>query len=203
MSEKLPPGFQYFPGFLPLSDSQRLFEQLKHEVKWSSRRIRLFGKEVPEPRLTAWYGEPGAAYTYSGLRLEPEPWVPSLLELRARAEKQCACRFNSVLLNLYRNGQDSMGWHRDNEPELGARPTIASLSLGAERDFRIRPYRGAAHEAITLKLENGSLLLMEGESQERFEHSLPKRARVADARINLTWRWVGARNGSERRKIGG
>jgi alkylated DNA repair dioxygenase AlkB len=151
----------------------------------------MFGKEVPQPRLTAWYGDPAAQYTYSGLTWEPRPWTPTLLDLRRRLEAATDARFNSVLLNYYRDGRDSMGWHADNEPELGAAPAIASLSLGASRRFRLRPYRGGlTHPSFSLDLPTGSLLLMRGPTQQHWQHELPKTARPVGPRLNLTFRWI-------------
>ena len=121
------------PDFLTPAEADALLAQLTAGVAWEQRAIRLFGQEVPQPRLTAWYGDPAARYTYSGLTWEPQPWTPALLSLRQRLEAAAQAPFNSVLLNRYRDGRDSMGWHSDDEPELGPAPTIASLSLGATR----------------------------------------------------------------------
>jgi alkylated DNA repair dioxygenase AlkB len=177
-------------AFLPFAEATVLFDQLSREVAWEQRNIRIFGQEMPQPRLTAWYGDPDARYAYSGLRWEPRPWTPVLLALRQRVETATACRFNSVLLNLYRTGQDSMGWHADDEPELGPTPAIASLSLGAMRRFRLRPRTGLAHAPLSLDLTSGSLLLMRGATQQHWQHALPKTARLVGPRLNLTFRWV-------------
>ena len=178
------------PAFLPTSEAGRLLAQLTEEVAWEQRSIRLFGQEVPQPRLTAWYGDPAARYTYSGLSWEPRPWTPALLNLRHRLEAATSARFNSVLLNHYRDGRDSMGWHSDDEPELGPAPAIASLSLGATRRFRLRPRAGLAHPPFGLDLPHGSLLLMRGPTQQHWQHALPKTARPVGPRLNLTFRWV-------------
>ena len=183
------------PAFLPAAKAQVLLAQLTAAVAWEQRSIRIFGQEIPQPRLTAWYGDAEARYTYSGLAWEPRPWLPALQALRQRLEAATGARFNSVLLNLYRNGRDSMGWHADDEPELGSAPAIASLSLGATRRFRLRPYRaqpraGLGPAPFGLDLPSGSLLLMRGPTQQHWQHALPKTARPVGPRLNLTFRWV-------------
>ena len=178
------------PTFLLPPDAHALLAQLTAEVAWDQRSIRLYGREMPQPRLTAWYGDPAARYTYSGLAWEPRPWTPALLALRQRVETATGARFNSVLLNQYRDGRDSMGWHADDEPELGPAPAIASLSLGAARRFRLRPRAGLAHPPLSLDLPGGSLLLMRGPTQQHWQHALPKTARLVGPRLNLTFRWV-------------
>ena len=177
--------------FLPAAEAGALLAQLTADVAWEQRSIRIFGQEIPQPRLTAWYGDAEARYTYSGLAWEPRPWLPALHALRQRLEAATGACFNSVLLNLYRNGRDSMGWHADDEPELGPAPAIASLSLGATRRFRLRPCRtGPAHAPFGLDLPGGSLLLMRGPTQRHWQHALPKTARPVGPRLNLTFRWV-------------
>ena len=181
------------PNFLPESEASTLRAQLTAEVAWEQRAIRMFGRELPQPRLTAWHGDPAARYTYSGLTWEPRPWTPALLDLRQRIRAATGARFNSVLLNYYRDGRDSMGWHADDEPELGPSPVIASLSLGATRRFRLRPIgpkAGALAQPLGLDLPNGSLLLMRGPTQHCWQHALPKTARPTGPRLNLTFRWV-------------
>jgi alkylated DNA repair dioxygenase AlkB len=139
--------------------------------------------------LTAWYGDPGAAYTYSGLRNEPNAWNESLIEILDALYAFTAVRFNSVLLNRYRDGNDSLSWHADDEPELGVAPTIASVSLGVSRIFKLRKTDNSKEET-SLRLENGSLLLMTGHSQTDYRHSVPKEKRLLGERINLTFRVV-------------
>ena len=178
------------PVFLPAADCAALLPLLVAEVAWEQRAIRLFGQQVPQPRLTAWYGDPAARYTYSGLTWEPRPWTPVLLALRQRVEAAVGTHFNSVLLNYYRHGQDSMGWHADDEPELGPAPAIASISLGATRRFRLRPRAGLDHPSQSLDLPGGSLLLMRGPTQRHWQHALPKTARPTGPRLNLTFRLV-------------
>ncbi|WP_201977668.1 alpha-ketoglutarate-dependent dioxygenase AlkB family protein [Hymenobacter rubidus] len=178
------------PAFMPAPEADALLAQLTAEVGWEQRAIRLFGQEIPQPRLTAWYGDAAARYTYSGLSWEPRPWLPALAALRQRIEIASSARFNSVLLNLYRNGHDSMGWHADDEPELGPAPTIASLSLGATRRFRLRPRAGLAAAPFAIDLPSGSLLLMRGATQQHWQHALPKTAKPIGPRLNLTFRLV-------------
>lgn len=187
------PDFEYLREFLPAAEADRSFEVLWRELDWERRAITLFGRRVLQPRLVAYYGDPRAAYTYSGLTWRPRPWHPVLLELKARIERRSGCIFNAVLANGYRDGADSMGWHSDDEAELGDRPCIASLSLGAERVFLVRPKAVDAkgeRRSKRLPLEHGSLLLMRGESQARFQHSVPKTRRPVGPRINLTFRRV-------------
>jgi alkylated DNA repair dioxygenase AlkB len=148
--------------------------------------LRIAGREVREPRLVAWVGDPGAAYTYSGRRNEPMPWTAPLSALRARLEAQTGQRFNSVLLNLYRDGSDSMGLHADREPELGPEPFIASLSLGTTRRFVLKR-RCAPRERLVLPLGRGDLLLMGGTLQHHYRHGVPKEPAVSAPRINLTF----------------
>ncbi|MBF9143075.1 alpha-ketoglutarate-dependent dioxygenase AlkB family protein [Hymenobacter properus] len=181
---------QFDPAFLPEAEAAALLASLTAGVAWEQRNIRLFGQEFPQPRLTAWYGDAEARYTYSNLTWEPRPWTPTLQALRQRVEAAANARFNSVLLNLYRDGRDSMGWHADDEPELGPTPIIASLSLGALRRFRLRARAGLAHPPLSLDLPSGSLLLMRGATQQNWQHALPKTTRLLGPRLNLTFRWV-------------
>ena len=190
-----PALFEYVPSFLQPQEADRALARLWRELDWSRREITLFGRRVLQPRLVAWYGEPDAIYRYSGLTLEPLPWHPLLRTLKSRVEERSGCRFNSVLANAYRDGNDSMGWHSDDEKELGREPVIASLSLGAPRRFLLRPKNrapGQPAERLALPLAHGSLLLMKGTSQQRFQHSLPRTRRPVGLRINLTYRRVGA-----------
>ncbi len=177
-------------SWMPDRDAENLFLQLQDELVWESSTIRLFGKAHKIPRLNAWYGDPGAAYTYSRIRFEPRPWTPSLADLRARIQEATGYRFNGVLANLYRDGRDSNGWHSDDEPELGASPVVASFSLGAERGFHLRHRYLADADRVRLVLQSGSLLLMSGETQKNWMHQVPKTKRVVGPRINLTFRYV-------------
>ena len=176
------------PGFLDPDAANRLFEHLLQEIRWETHCLRLFGRVVEAPRRSSWIGDPGAHYRYSGSTFAPHPWLVPLRELCARIEQISGRRFNSVLANLYRDGQDVMGWHADDEPELGLQPTIASVSLGGERVVRFRRGRGGPSQGWSLP--NGSLLLMAGDTQIYYQHSLPRTGKPVGARINLTFRWV-------------
>lgn len=158
------------------------------ETEWRQEQIQLFGRSIPQPRLTAWYGDRGASYRYSGLALEPLPWTPLLAGIRARTEAAAGRPFNSVLLNLYRTGSDSVSWHADDEPELGTDPVIASLSLGAVRRFQLKRRDGTARHA--LDLPDRSLLLMGPGVQREWLHAVPKQPKVEQPRVNLTFRAI-------------
>ncbi|MBW2495341.1 MAG: alpha-ketoglutarate-dependent dioxygenase AlkB [Deltaproteobacteria bacterium] len=181
---------RFVADFLTRVESDARLAVLLDLVEWEQHRIRIRGREVASPRLSAWYGDPEAHYSYSGLSLEPRPWLPPILELKGRVESVCSSTFNSVLLNLYRDGSDSMGWHSDDEPELGAQPVIASLSLGATRRFRLRHRRRKDLEPVAIDLEGGSLLVMQGETQRFWRHQIPKTRRAVGPRINLTFRRI-------------
>lgn len=190
------------PEWLPVPEADTLFHGLLATVPWETHRIRLFGREVDSPRLSCWIGDPDARYAYSGARFEPRPWPPALCPIRDRVGEACGVEFNSVLANLYRDGRDAMGWHRDNERELGRRPVIASLSLGATRRFLLKPARRAAERPggspdrapgrIALELGHGSLLVMRGDTQRHYRHALSRTAKPVGPRINLTFRQVGS-----------
>jgi alkylated DNA repair dioxygenase AlkB len=180
-------------SWLAPDEADALLDSLLALIPWENHRIRMFGREVASPRLSCWIGDPGASYVYSRTRFEPHPWPDALLDLRARVEQACGARFNSVLANLYRDGRDAMGWHSDDEPELGACPVIASVSLGAERRFLFRPrHRNDRGDraASVLRLTHGSLLRMAGDTQQLYQHALPRTTRVAMPRINLTFRHI-------------
>lgn len=179
------------PAWLAPAQADALFAQLRDGIAWDVHRIRLFGKLVDSPRLSCWIGDPGTAYVYSGARFEPQTWPAALLPVRERLQRETGIAFNSVLANLYRDGRDRMGWHSDDEPELGRHPTIASLSLGAERRFVLK-HRAVPSLKRTLVLAHGSLLLMAGDTQAHYRHALPPSARVKEARINLTFRRIAA-----------
>lgn len=178
-----------YPGWLPQAQAQAALDALRDELPWAQHRIRLFGREVLTPRLCAWVGDAQASYAYSGARFEPLPWTTTLLGLRERLQRDAIGHFNSVLANRYRDGCDSMGWHADDERELGSEPVIASISLGATRRFRLRHRRNPELRAEWL-LEHGSLLLMRGATQANYRHDLPKTARPVGERINLTYRLI-------------
>jgi len=178
----------YAPAWLARDEADRLLSLLRDELPWEVHRIRMFGRVVDSPRLSAWIGDADATYRYSGTRFVPHPWPPALLALRDRVGEACGTRFNSVLANLYRDGADRMGWHSDDEPELGSEPSIASLSLGAERTFRFRAKAG--REPVAIELGHGSLLRMAGATQHLYKHELPARKHVEGRRINLTFRRI-------------
>ena len=171
-----------------------VFRSLLDAVAWRREQITLFGKTHWQPRLLAWYGDPDASYRYSGKRYDPQPWLPELDDLRARVEAVSGARFNSVLANLYRDGNDSMGLHADDEPELGENPVIASLSLGEERVFRLKHRTRQDLRPLRLPLPGGSLLVMRGPTQRYWKHEVPKSRRPCGPRINLTFRLVHARS---------
>lgn len=181
-------GFELREGFLAPERTSALMAGLLETVPWEVEEITIFQKVMPCPRLTAWYGDEGAGYVYSGIPHEPLPWTAELASLRDEVCAATGARFNSVLLNRYRGGEDSVSWHRDDEPELGRDPVIASLSLGATRRFKLRDL--ATKETQDLDLGDGSLLIMSGPSQREWEHCAPKTKRPVGERVNLTFRWV-------------
>ena len=175
--------------FIAAPERHPLFARLRAQVPWENHVIRMFGRSVASPRLSCWIGDPDAAYVYSGTRFEPHPWTHDLAALRDRIAAASGARFNSVLANLYRDGRDGMGFHADDEPELGPAPVIASLSLGATRRFVLR-HRQRRDERCVLELGDGALLVMRGRTQRHWNHALPKTARAVGERINLTFRLV-------------
>ena len=183
---------ELFEHFVPPAATLALREQLCAELPLEARAIRVFGREVMQPRLVAFIGDPEARYTYSSTLQEPLPWTPVLASLGERVQALLGLPFNAVLCNLYRDGRDSMGMHNDAEPELGKDPVIASLTLGAARKFIIRHRRGAAHGKLDLMLGDGSLLVMRGELQRHYRHGLPKQSAPVGPRLNLTFRLVNA-----------
>ncbi len=179
----------YAEVFTP-GERAQLCEELRTTVAWTQERLRLYGQDRPLPRLTAWYGDEGAAYTYSHIAMQPRPWTATLRAIKTRVEHLAETPFNSVLLNLYRDGRDSVAWHQDNEPELGEHPVIASVSLGAARRFQLRHTVKRTLPPVDLVLPPGSLLLMRGETQRWWQHRLPKTAQPVAPRLNLTFRHV-------------
>ena len=173
------------------AENERWFAALRDRTAWRQEEIRIFGRIRRQPRLTAWHGDPGAAYRYSGLLLRPEPWTADLLAVRERIEAVSEARFNSALLNYYRNGQDSMGWHSDDEPELGENPVIGAVSLGAARRFRMR-HKAVPGLQMALDLPGGSYFEMGGALQRHWRHCVPKVASKMGVgpRINLTFRRI-------------
>ena len=178
-----------WPAAFAPSAADALFAELRQAVAWRQEEILIFGQRRRVPRLVAWHGDAGARYTYSGTDHEPEPWLPALERIRDRAAALTGADFNAVLLNLYRDGRDGMGWHADDEPELGRNPVIGSVSLGAERRFCLR-HRRRKDLRLDLPLPHGSLLCMAGATQHHWVHALPKTQRPVGERINLTFRRV-------------
>lgn len=179
----------YRPAWLAGVEADALFDALRSSLPWSVHRIRMFGRLVDSPRLSAWVGDAEAVYRYSGTDFMPHPWTAALSGLRLRLQDELDTPFNSVLANLYRDGRDAMGWHSDDEPELGPRPVIASVSLGAARRFLLKHRQDPALRSA-LTLPHGSLLVMAGDTQRHYRHALPRTARPVGPRINLTFRWI-------------
>jgi alkylated DNA repair dioxygenase AlkB len=177
------------PAWLGENEAWALFEALYAALPWERHRIKVYGRTIDAPRLSCWIGD--AAYKYSGTVFEPHPWPAVLAPVRERLERELQGDFNSVLANLYRNGADRLGFHRDSEPELGPEPLIASVSLGATRRFRFRARQGAG--TLGLELSHGSLLVMTGATQRNWLHAVPPTARAVGPRINLTFRHVAPR----------
>jgi alkylated DNA repair dioxygenase AlkB len=182
---------EFTEGFIQSEKSEWYFQRLLKEIEWQQDYIRLYGKSVRLPRLTAWYGDRGSSYNYSGIGMNPSPWTDLLLELKNKVESASECLFNSVLLNLYRDGGDGVAWHRDNEHELGPEPTIASLSFGFPRPFQFRHKFDRTTPKFELLLSSGSFLIMRGTTQQYWEHQIPKTKRKISSRINLTFRRIG------------
>lgn len=176
-----------FSNFFSPKESDLLFNDLLNVINWKQEPIKIFGKEVMQPRLTAWYGDTGKAYSYSGITMHPLAWIHSLQQIKTAIETKASLVFNSALLNLYRDGKDSMGWHRDNEKELGINPSIASVSFGGSRIFKLRDYHNKS-TVRSIELTHGSLLLMKGATQHFWEHQLAKTSKSVAARINITFR---------------
>lgn len=177
--------------WLDAAEADRLFGALRSETPWRQEVITVLGKPYLQPRLTAWYGDPEAAYSYSGISLEPLAWTAELAALRARVEEAARARFNAVLLNYYRSGDDAVGFHADAEKELGEHPVIASVSLGCTRRFVMRwAGKGPPAAPIELDLRGGSLLVMGGTTQRFWRHAVPRRRGQPGERINLTFRTI-------------
>jgi len=174
--------------FTPI-ESDKLLADLTANIAWEQKAIQFMGKQVLQPRLIAWYGDEGKSYSYSGLTVHPLAWTPTLLDMKTRVESAAGVTFNSVLLNLYRSGQDSVGWHSDDEPELGTNPVIASVSLGAARNFQFK-HKTNPDLKMSIELTHGSLLLMRGTTQHFWKHQIPKTKKELGPRINLTFRVI-------------
>lgn len=174
-------------NFINTKESDRLLGYFINNIPWRQDSIRMFNKEHKIPRLQQWYGDTGSVYVWSGIRMEPLPWIPELEHLRDEVQKVTGHEFNSVLLNYYRNGQDMVSWHSDDEPGLGRKPCIASISFGIGRDFIMRRIDDFDHK-IKIHLTNGSLLVMDGDTQNFWQHTIPRRIKVKGPRVNLTFR---------------
>jgi alkylated DNA repair dioxygenase AlkB len=174
------------PDFIAPHQADSYFALLSSITPWEERTLTMFGKQVLEPRLSAWHADPDLPYTYSGSERTPVPWNEPLMAIREACQERLGHSFNGVLVNLYRNGQDSMGWHSDDEAVNGPAPIIASVSLGAERRFDLRHKESG--EIVSTMLPHGSLLVMSGQSQSHWKHRIPRSARISEPRINLTLR---------------
>jgi len=178
----------YYPHFLAPQFADMIFQQLNTQLEWQEETLMIMGKRVIAPRQVCWYGDQNAEYSYSGITHQPLQWIPVLSQIKQQIYQSYDYNFNSVLANLYRNGQDSMGWHADKEKQLGTNPAIASLSLGAERLFKLRHRK--QHQSVNINLGHGSLLIMAGSLQHHWRHCLPKTRRPVTPRINLTFRLI-------------
>ena len=182
---------EYFPEFFSREKSLNFLPKLLDTIKWKQNTIKMYGKENPVPRLEAWYGDPGKSYAYSGIRMEPNPWTDELREIKRSIEAELEISFNSVLINYYRDGQDRVAWHSDDEKELGKNPVIGSVSFGAERTFKLRHKRYKENNLKqSIVLKNGSFLLMKGATQHHWMHEIPRTAKPIGPRINLTFRVI-------------
>lgn len=179
----------YYPDFFSTEKANELFRKLIEEIPWQQDSITVFGKTHPQPRLTALFGNDGKTYSYSNIIMQPNKWTPILMYIKNEIEEVCHENFTTVLLNLYRNGKDSNGWHADNEKELGRNPVIASVSFGAERSFHLQ-HNSIKEAKLKITLEHGSLLLMKGTTQHFWKHQIPKTAKPIGERINLTFRII-------------
>ncbi len=180
----------YYPDFFDKKEADIIFELLINEIPWQQDAIRVFGKIHPQPRLTALFGNEGKSYSYSNIKMQPHLWNPLLQKIKTQVEQVTNTLFNIVLLNYYRDGKDSNGWHADNEKELGTNPVIASLSFGTERTFQLK-HNLDKNQKKNIVLEHGSLLIMRGATQHFWKHQIPKTSKPIGGRINLTFRIVG------------
>lgn len=179
----------YFPNFFSNQKSDDLFQKLINEIPWQQDDINIFGKTLPQPRLTALFGNEGKPYRYSNIVMQPHKWNALLTYIKNEIEEECQEHFTTVLLNLYRNGQDSNGWHADNEKELGRNPVIASVSFGVTRSFHLQ-HNSIKEAKLKIQLEHGSLLIMKGKTQHFWKHQIPKTKKDIGPRINLTFRII-------------
>ena len=180
----------FFENFFTTKESNRLYKSLKENVQWQQDQIKLYGKLIYLPRLTAWYGDQGKSYAYSGIPMNPHPWNEDLKFIKERIENESGVKFSSSLLNYYRTGKDSVNWHQDNEKELGQNPIIGSVSLGETRPFQLKHLDRKDLNKVDIALTHGSFLLMKGETQHYWKHQIPKTTRNIKPRINLTFRII-------------
>lgn len=178
-----------YPKFFVPSDANRLFADLQDTTAWRQESFQLYGKQINFPRLTAWYGDEGSTYVYSGIKNTPLPWTPAILEVKRAIEPVSGVAFNSVLLNRYRTGQDSVSWHADDEPEFGDEPVIASVSFGGTRQFQFKHKRRKDLKG-SVELTHGSLLIMRSGTQANWLHQIPKTKKPVEERLNLTFRVI-------------
>ena len=179
----------YYPEFYDKSKADLIYTSLQKDILWQQDNIRVYGKTHPQPRLTALYGDEGLSYSYSNIKMQPHPWNLLLQKIKSEVENVAETNFSTVLLNNYRNGKDSNGWHADNEKELGLNPIIASVSFGAERVFQLK-HNTDKDQKKNIILQHGSLLLMKGTTQHFWKHQIPKTAKPIEPRINLTFRLI-------------
>lgn len=179
---------EYHPSLFNSEKANELFELLKNEIPWQHDEITVYGKKHLQPRLTSLFGNDGKPYGYSNIIMQPNRWNPLLMFIKNEVEVICNENFTTVLLNYYRNGKDSNGWHADNEKELGRNPIIASVSFGAERVFQLK--HNVTNQRQNINLEDGSLLVMKGATQHFWKHQIPKSSKEIGARINLTFRII-------------
>ncbi len=179
----------YYPHFFDKKEADAIFNQLTTDIPWQQDDIKVYGKTHPQPRLTALFGNEGKPYSYSNIKMQPHPWNLLLQNIKSRIENVTNTNFTTVLLNQYRDGKDSNGWHADNEKELGKNPVIASLSFGTERTFQLKHNTDISLKKSVI-LEHGSLLLMQGTTQHFWKHQIPKTAKPIGSRINLTFRVI-------------
>jgi len=180
---------RFWPDFLESDTAAKVLESIRRQTPWVQSHIRIAGRVIPIPRLNAWYGDAGADYSYSGVLLETQPWTETLQSVKSDVEACTGGEFNSALVNLYRDNRDSVDWHADDEPELGLRPVVASVSLGEHRTFELRR-KDNHREKLKLLLPHGSLLLMTGDTQIHWQHRVAKEKALCGERVNITFRKV-------------
>ena len=180
--------YVFYPNFFSKSESDLLLKNLRSNIVWKQESMNMYGKKINFPRLTAWYGNNDKPYSFSGITLQPLPWTSEILTIKSKIEPIAKTEFNSVLLNLYRDGNDSISWHTDAEKELGINPIIASVNFGATRKFQLTHIK--TKEKLEIELTHGSLLIMQGELQHFWQHQVPKTSKVVEERINLTFRVI-------------